>query len=295
MPHLLKNKNLEIHFDLPLENYQGTRFDWTGKITQVKFQGIHMVTLEQPTLENETAFGKGFYNEFGIDSALGYDATKVGEWFHKIGVGLLKKETNTPYDFNKDYPLKPANFKVNTSTDKIIIHCSGEKNKGYAYALQKTITLHLNGFHIKYELKNTGEKDLVTEEYTHNFIGINHDLMGKDTILKFPFLIQPQAFKETVNPEEKVLIGQQDITVVAPPSKPFFFSDLSGGKKHTAAWEINNLKHKLRISETGSFQTNKINLWGWQHVISPELFHRIAVQPGQTSEWSRNYHIHKIT
>ena len=40
MPHKLKNKNFEILIDLPNENYNFTRFDWTGKIVKVKFQNI---------------------------------------------------------------------------------------------------------------------------------------------------------------------------------------------------------------------------------------------------------------
>ena len=43
MAHILKNKNLEIHIDLPGENYNLSRFDWTGKIVKVKFQNIYLL------------------------------------------------------------------------------------------------------------------------------------------------------------------------------------------------------------------------------------------------------------
>jgi len=65
MAHILKNKNLEIHIDLPLENYNFSRFDWTGKIIKVKFQNVYVSTIERTDCENEHHFGKGFYNEFG--------------------------------------------------------------------------------------------------------------------------------------------------------------------------------------------------------------------------------------
>ena len=35
MSHILKNKNLEIQIDLPAENYNFSRFDWTGNIVSV--------------------------------------------------------------------------------------------------------------------------------------------------------------------------------------------------------------------------------------------------------------------
>ena len=39
-----------------------------------------------------------------------------------------------------------------------------------------------------------------------------------------------------------------------------------------------------------SFKTSKVNLWGWKHVISPELFHSIHLKPTQIEEWTRTYH-----
>ena len=102
MPHILKNKNFEILIDLPNENYNFSRFDWTGKIVKVKFKNILLSGDERTDVKQENNFGKGFYNEFGIDNALGFDEAKSGEWFHKIGIGLLKKEGDE-YLFHKKY------------------------------------------------------------------------------------------------------------------------------------------------------------------------------------------------
>ena len=100
MAHILKNNHLELHIDAPTENYSCTRFDWTGKISQLKFQNIPLTTIENTDLINTACFGKGFYNEFGIDTPLGFHETAIGGWFHKIGIGLLKKE-NEQYLFHK--------------------------------------------------------------------------------------------------------------------------------------------------------------------------------------------------
>ncbi|MDE5422702.1 hypothetical protein L3073_10835 [Ancylomarina sp. DW003] len=91
MVHILKNKNLEVHIDLPLENYQLSRFDWTGKIVSVKFKGVDVVGTERLNSDDDNRFGKGFYNEFGIETPVGFDDCEEGDWFPKIGVGLLKK------------------------------------------------------------------------------------------------------------------------------------------------------------------------------------------------------------
>ena len=100
----LKNKTYHVLIDHPHENYCGSRFDWTGKITQVHFKDIPVLSNESLSNTNQQKLGRGLYNEFGIDSALGFEEAEIGEWFHKIGVGSLKK-TKSEYHF-KMYLLR---------------------------------------------------------------------------------------------------------------------------------------------------------------------------------------------
>jgi hypothetical protein len=293
MAHILKNKNLELHFDTPFENYKFPRFDWTGKIVEVKFQGIQVSGVERTDGLNENYFGKGFYNEFGIDKALGFDETDIGGWFHKIGVGLLKKE-QPEYLFSENYKIKPAKFQIVAESDRLLISCKSAVSNGYSYVLRKEIALNDTGFTIQYYLENTGIRDMVTNEYGHNFITINSALTGPGYTLKFPFQIKSELFDEAVNPEGKIAVGKNEIIFKGAPKEQFFFSNLSGSENVDAGWELINLERKIGIRETGSFQTNKVNLWGWTHVISPELFFNISIKPGETTEWSRTYEVYRI-
>jgi hypothetical protein len=293
MTHVLKNKNLEIQIDLPLTNYNFSRFDWTGKIVSVKYKGISVSGTEKLKDADDTKSGKGFYNEFGIEAPVGYDEITEGDWFHKIGVGLLKKE-GEDYLFHKKYEIRPAAFEVNAESDKIIINIKSLSVNGYAYEYRKEVELVESGLIIKYHLKNAGTKPIITNEYNHNFIAINNEFMSSDYILRFPYEINPGLFDETVNPEGKVEIGQKAISFNGTPDQQFFFSNLSGNENVDANWELINTKSKIGISETGSFKTNKVNLWGWTHVISPELFFDIHVEPGEEIEWSRTYHVFEI-
>lgn len=294
MTHILKNKNLELHIDTPLENYKGSRFDWTGKIVNVKFQNMELAGVENPKAKNEQYLGKGFYNEFGIDFALGFDAAPIGGWFHKIGVGLLKKE-DSPYHISKTYAIKPAEFKITAEAHRLFIHCTSELINGFGYVLKKEIVLQDTGFTMHYSVKNTGEHPILTDEYVHNFTAINKAPIGPNYRLKFPFQLQPSKFIETVNPGEKVAIGDSDITFKAEPSVPFFFSNLSGDETATAQWELRDLKNNIGLSETGSFKTNKVNVWGAPHVICPELFFKIDLKPGEVTEWSRHYKVYHLS
>lgn len=293
MPHILKNKNLEVHIDLPLENYQNSRFDWTGKIRLLKFQDTLLSNVERMDMNNETDIGRGLYNEFGIDTALGFEEADVGGWFHKIGIGLLKKEGNK-YLFHKNHEIKPAKFEVNTAQDKLIINCISDTINGYAYILRKEIELFESSFSIQYQLENTGTKVIRTDEYVHNFLAIGQDAIGQNYSLTFPFQLQPDSFEETVNPEKKVKIGVSEVSFKATPQQPFFFSNLSGNQQIEAAWELVHHQQGIGISETGDFRTDKVNLWGWKHVISPELFFKIELPVGQAVTWSRRYHTYRI-
>lgn len=293
MPYILKNNNLEIEIDYPNENYNFSRFDWTGKITKVKFQDLPVSTFETTNCENEHIYGKGFYNEFGIDTALGFEDTDVGGWFHKIGVGLLRKDDNE-YQFSKKYDIKPAKFEITNDSNKTIMLCNSESVNGYSYFLKKEIEIHENSFSIKYFLKNTGQKDIITDEYTHNFIVLNNDMIGTNYILKFPFDLKTKLFNETVNTEQKVNICKNEFSFNDSPNDPFFFSNLSGNENVDSKWELLNIQNNIGISEIGDFKTNKINLWGWKHVISPELFFNIFLKRNQSTEWTRTYNVYKI-
>jgi hypothetical protein len=293
MAHILKNEILELEIELPEEGYSFTRFDWSGKITKVKFKGIDVSTTERTDDINENDFGKGLYNEFGIDSALGYAEATKGEWFHKIGIGLLKKDDDH-YVFNKRYEIDPLDFKVSGDSKSITIECESELVNGYSYYLRKEIALIDDSFKVSYELRNTGEKPIVTDEYNHNFVAIKNENIGPDYILKFPFKLQSGSFNEYVNPKDKVEITTSKMSFKGEHDEQFFFSNLSGDKEVEASWELINLKSKIKISEIGNFNTNKINLWGWKHVVSPELFLKMNISPGDSKKWTRTYRIEEL-
>jgi hypothetical protein len=294
MPHLLQNKTLKIVVDLPQENYRLARFDWTGKIVSVKFNGTEISGQEKVGDKKHAQLGKGFYNEFGIVRPIGFEATKVGGWFHKIGVGLLKKEDDETYAFGKTYKIKPAAFKVQKEAQQMKIQCIPPSVNGYGYILHKEIRLLESGFQLQTRLENTGEKTIATDEYNHNFLAIDSQFSKENYRLKFPFDLDTNNFEQSINPENSLSFDQKDMALNAPVKEPFFFSDLSGGKAAVASWELTNLKQNFKIREEGSFQTNKVNVWGWKEVLSPELFCEVLVKPGHAVEWSRTYSLSKL-
>lgn len=289
MGHTLRNEYLTLHWDLPETNYQQSRFDWTGKITQAHYRDLPLLSTELPTGPSNQ-HGQGLYNEFGFKLPLGFEEIQPGDWFHKIGVGLLQKD-DPKYDFLKPLTIRPVDVEVSTYSDKLKSICRAEESHGYAYRLEKTIQLEQHGWSIHYILHNTGKQTIVTNEYTHNFIGLGGQPVDDSYRLSFPFTLHPDTFDETINPEALVRIGEQDIQLLGQPSTPFFFSYMAGSAPVKAQWTLENKRLGIGISESGDFQTQNVCLWGAGHVISPELFIDIHLPAGDTLQWTRQYRI----
>ncbi len=295
MSILLKNDILCIEIDTPGENYQSSRFDWTGQITQITYKNKYTFCTEE-ILNSDliNIRGRGLYNEFGIDVALGYDDCKVGELFPKIGVGLIQKDTNEPYNFYKDYKVYPFKTSVNYDNLSVTFVSYPKPCNGYAFVLKKHIVLYGNSFTIQYFLENTGEKTIITNEYCHNFLSINRKEINKDYKLIFPFTIDQNKFNELVDPDKKLIISKHSISWKTIGKEQFFIGNVNTSKEVIALWSLENYEEGVGIKETGNFKTNKINVWGNIHVVSPELFISINIEPGKSMTWERKYEIFQL-
>ena len=96
--------------------YRGTRFDWSGVISALEYQGhnyygpwfdrvdpaVNDFIYDGPSIVASPCSGiSGPVEEFSTNhSALGWDEAKVGGTFIKIGVGVLRKDAPR-YDYVK--------------------------------------------------------------------------------------------------------------------------------------------------------------------------------------------------
>lgn len=287
----IKNRNLTLKFHLPDEGYNGTRFSAVGKLVEVRFDGISCATNELKS-GFSAGSGAGFYNEFDIDTALGYDEVEKGEWFHKIGVGLLKKDDDK-YDFFKSYEVIPAEVEVDCSKEQISFKAIQKEYNGYGYELNQTYVLNEIGFTIQYTLKNTGSKVIKTAEYNHNFLQIDRHLIDGNYQLKFNPEVQLSPNSEFVNPNDSVDFNSKRMTFNSNPASDFFMSDLQSMTSVDLCWEL-ELNKGISIKSTTDKTPSKMNIWGTGHVISPELFIELSIEPAETSNWSRNYQFKRL-
>ncbi|HOA98159.1 MAG TPA: hypothetical protein PKK29_10340, partial [Acetivibrio saccincola] len=54
-------------------------------------------------------------------------------------------------------------------------------------------------------------------------------------------------------------------------------------------WELVFEPLKAGVREYSNFNVKSLALWGTTHVISPEVFIDVNIQPGKIQKWARKY------
>ncbi|MBW4085318.1 hypothetical protein [Paenibacillus sp. S150] len=289
MAYSLSNGILQVDI-ADIGEYSGTRFDWTGFITGVTLvQGQHTFGVPESLVPGQGSGGMGFCNEFGISRAIGYEEAAAGEWFPKPGVGLLQKQDDGPYDFFGSYPLIPFTVEEERSAQAVIYRVQPMECRGYSMLLTKKITLDGDRLNISYTLENKGGKPLHTEEYIHNFVGIDGANAGPDYELRIPAGLKVEAPESSYTAELLAASGNT-LTWKEEPGRPFYCK-LTGWEKGEAGcfWELQHKPGGAVVRESGDFAASRMALWGEKHVISPEVFVDISILPRHSKHWSRSY------
>ncbi len=288
----LENETIRLDIEEPGEGYVGSRFDWTGKITQITFRGRHTFCTEETTDPADIhRGGRGLFNEFGIDAPLGYEGCPVGDVFLKPGVGLLTRVSEEPYGFQQAYPVTPGTTHWELGDRSVSFEFRGATTRGHDVVLVKEIALDESGFSIDYALTNRGDSLVRTNEYVHNFLAIDHEPLGPGYRLTCTFSLPTTGFSESLNPGGVVGLRDDHVSWSQAPASPFYFGGLQPGTGERVGWRLEHTERRLAIEESVGFAVHRFALWGAGHVVSPELFKRIEIPAGRTGRWSRSYQV----
>lgn len=283
----LENSRLKVDLQEPGEIYDGSRFDWTGFITQITLDGSVSFCVPEQLEKGKGTGGIGFCNEFGLDKPVGYEEIKPGEYFTKIGVGQLKKDSLEDYDFFKTYEIKPLDVRITKDNNSVTFDLTSSTESGYGYRLVKKISLEVNRLTLSYELINTGKKLIKTNEYSHNFIGINNQPIGRDYQLTIPNMRGLEVAVGSINSD-----GQQ-LTWKETPEADFYASIDWSDEASDYNWDVYNKKVGAGVRELSQFTPSKVALWGYTHVVCPELFIELNLQVGESQKWERIYEFYQ--
>lgn len=312
----ISNGVLNATIDLPDSVngvYRGTRFDWSGVIEQLTYNGHvyygRWFTQTDPTVHdfvfsgNEIVAGPcsaitGPAEEFLSDgSALGYNQAAPGQTFVKIGVGVLQKPSEAKYDNFHLYKI------VDGGQWTVRVHARSVEFRqrlvdvatGYAYIYQKTIRL-LPGrsvMEIEHSLRNTGARVIDTDVYDHNFLVLDHRTTGPDFVITLPFAIQtPKPVKANLGEIEgnqiryrKDLEGREvfstPIRGFGPTAKDYYI-------------RIDNAQAGVGMRITANRPLFKEELWSIRSIIGMEPYLHMTIAPGHTFRWRYVYQYYAL-
>jgi hypothetical protein len=264
--------------------YRGTRFDWSGVIANLQWNG-------------HSYFGQWFdkYDATKHDAIvgpveafdpIGFDEAKPGESFIKIGVGALIKPNDSGYNFLRYYPVSNyGKWKVSAKSNEVqFVHTLQKDPYGYTY--NKTVALTKNKAQLVliHTLKNTGSKRIETQVYNHNFFVIDNQPTGPGFVVKFPPEITANNSNEVVQFNANELIFLK-----APGRRNVFFQNLTRGKGAGYELKIENKKTGAGVKITADRPMAKLVFWAASKTICPEPYIDIRLDPGEEFSWNIVY------
>ena len=292
--------------------YRGTRFDWSGVIGSLEYQGhnyygpwfdrvdasVHDYRYVGPQIVASTCSGvSGPVEEFQTKgSALGWDEARAGGTFIKIGVGVLRKD-DRDYDFVKQYEIvDPGKRTVEQHRDAVeFTHELTDPSSGYGYVYRKTVRL-IEGkpeMVLEHRLKNTGRRVIQSSVYNHNFLVLDKQPPGPDFTIAVPFQIQPSR-PPVQGPVEirdnqvaylRMLRGEDVVEVLL---RGF------GGSPKDNEIRIENRKVGAGMRIVGDRPLWDVNLWSIRTVLAMEPFIAMTIEPGSEFTWKNSYEYYTL-
>ena len=276
--------------------YRGTRFDWSGVISSLEYQGhnyfgewfekfdptVHDVDLTNGVRAGTPSAITGPVEEFSTNGkTLGYDEAPAGGTFIKIGVGVLRKPEEANYDhYNRYAVVDPGKWTVRRESDSIEFIQEVSGPFGYAYRYSKTVRLSKGKpeMVLEHSLRNTGKRAIETAVYDHNFLVIDNQPTGPDFVVTLPFELRPAGamkdLAEVSGKQLKYLRTLRDADVATTTLAGF------GPSAQDYDITVENRKTGAGVRITGDQPLMRLAFWSIWTVVSPEPFIRMQIEPG---------------
>jgi hypothetical protein len=272
--------------------YRGTRFDWSGAMSSLQFQGHEYFgkwfDRYDPKIHDAIM---GPVEEFLTNgTGLGYQDAKPGESFVKIGVGAIRKPDEPAFRQFATYEIAGnGKWTIRKTADSVEYTQELSDTRGYAYIYKKTVRLVPGKpeMALEHSLRNTGSKPISTSVYEHNFYMLDHQPAGPAYTVRFPFEIHPRAdlggLAEARGNDFTYLKELQEGQSVFTPMDGF------GDSPHDYDIRVENRNAGIGVRQTSDRRLAKLVFWSIRTTVCPEAFIDLSAAPGQEVKWRINY------
>ena len=292
--------------------YRGTRFDGSGMIFALEYQGhnyygpwfdrtdpnvVDFIYRGSEIVAGPCSAATGPAEEFQSNgSALGWDEAKVGGTFLKIGVGVLRKDAAN-YSFAKLYEIVDAgNWVVHTRRDSVVFtHELADTGSGYGYLYQKTVRLTAGKpeMVLEHRLKNTGTRTIRSSVFNHNFLVLDRQPPGPDFTIRVPF---PIRSPRPPDPDLAQIRGNGVVYLKRLKNQDRVQTAVLGFGDSPKDYDvrIENTKVGAGIHITGDRPLSHNALWSIRTVLSMEPFVAMTINPGDEFTWNLTYQYYTL-
>lgn len=289
--------------------YRGTRFDWSGVVSSLRYQGhefysqwfhrtdpkVHDFIYDGPDIVAGPCTAiTGPVDEFG---QVGWEQARPGGTFLKIGVGVLRKPAEGGYDAFHLYEIADGGrWTVTPRGDSIeFLQSVLDASSGYGYEYRKAVRLSPGKpeMALEHRLKNTGRRAIRTNVYNHNFLALDSQPTGPSFVITVPFSIRtdrpPDGRLAEVKENRIAYIRKlEGRDVVSTPIEGFS----ANSKDHDIRIENAKLGAGMRIRADRPLQREA--LWSIRSVLAVEPFIAIEVEPGKEFAWTTTYEYYTL-
>ena len=308
-PHAeIANGSLQVKLYLPDAVhgfYRGTRFDWSGVVADLEYQGHSYYgdwfTATDPAIPDFIYKGAdiiagpcsaitGPVEEF--TPAVGFDTAKEGGTFLKVGVGVLRKPDNAAYSAYRLYDVvnggKWSVKKSATAVEFTQVLNDPESGFGYIYHKKLSLVAGKPELVIEHSLQNTGKLPIQANVYNHNFLVLDKQPTSEAFRITLPFALTatPPPGKELAEIVKNQILYRKTLT---GEDRVYFAIDGFGSSAEDYKVRIENSKANVGMTITGDKPLVKMSLWSIRSVIAVEPFVDVSTEPGSTSTWKYNY------
>jgi hypothetical protein len=293
----LSNSTIRMTLYLPDAQqgyYRGTRFDWSGAITSLKWNGHEYFgpwfERHDPKIHDAIT---GPVEEFLTnDAGLGYAEAKPGESFVRIGVGAVRKPDEPAYRRFATYEIvDPGEWTVRKGSNRIEFVHELRGTAGYAYVYRKTLRLIKDSLVLEHRLRNTGRKPIVTSVYNHNFFTLDRQPTGPDIVVRFPY--EARASRALNGLAE--IRGRELVFLKEFVKGQTVFTEVEGfgATPKDYDFRIEHRRSGAGVRITGDRPLSKLLFWSAGLTVCPEPYIDASVEPGKESSWRITYQFYQ--
>jgi hypothetical protein len=314
----IANGQLKATLYLPDANqgyYRATRFDWSGVVARLQYQGHDLVSpwfqatdpniLDLEYRGDQIVVGPGSamfgypeeFLSFPGKTAMGWQDAKVGGTVVKIGVGVLRKPDDRPYDHFRVYEIVDGGKWVIKRQHNSVSFTQtvNDASSGYGYVYTKRVSLTAGKpeMVLEHTLRNIGTKAIQGEVYEHNFTRWDNETPGPDYAMSFVF-----------NPEVKEPLGDMPLAITARIAT--FTRTLAGRDAIRAVpagfstdagdydFRFENRKLGLGLHVTGNRPLAHFTIWAIRSAFAIEPFISLNIAPHSEFTWKLAYDAYQL-